>query len=263
MLGDRTIPIKDIKIKRWEPENFKLEETTRWSFQKRGNWANHTGEYRGNWPPQIPRNLILRYSEKHDVVLDPFMGGGTTLIECLLLGRNGIGIDINPFAVKLASYRIKELAEAAKQTLFELPKVLIEVRLGDARDLRFIQDETIDLICAHPPYGDTIHYTNGIQGDLSQINDIKLFCNEMKIIANELYRVLKHGKKCTVLIGDMRKNGAIIPLGFHIMQKFLKAGFKTHEVAIKDQHQCMTDQFWAGRRKFLRIAHEYLFIFEK
>lgn len=207
--------------------------------------------------------MIERYTEKHEVVLDPFVGGGTTLIECLLLNRNGIGIDINPFAVRLASHRIKELKDAAKQTLYRLPEVFIEVRQGDARDLRFIEDETIDLICAHPPYADTIPYTNGITGDLSQIYNIESFCNEMEIVAKELYRVLKYGKKCAVLIGDVRKNGRLFPLGFYTMQRFLKTGFETHEIIIKDQYQYMANEFWAGKRNFFRIAHEYLFIFKK
>ena len=52
------------------PEKFKLEDTTIWSFPERGSWATHSGKYRGNWSPYIPRNLILRYSKKKDWILD-------------------------------------------------------------------------------------------------------------------------------------------------------------------------------------------------
>jgi hypothetical protein len=62
------------------PENFKLQDTTIWSFLERGNWATHSGKYRGNWSPYIPRNIILRYSKKKDWILDQFLGSGTTLI---------------------------------------------------------------------------------------------------------------------------------------------------------------------------------------
>ena len=48
------------------PEKFKLEDTTIWSFPERGSWVTHSGKYRGNWSPYIPRNLILRYSKKND-----------------------------------------------------------------------------------------------------------------------------------------------------------------------------------------------------
>ena len=85
------------------PERFKLEDTTIWSFPERGNWATHSGKYRGNWSPYIPRNIILRYSKKKDWILYQFLGSGTTLIEAKLLGRNAIGVDINSEAVKLSN----------------------------------------------------------------------------------------------------------------------------------------------------------------
>ena len=47
---------------KYKPEQFELEETTIWSFKERGNWATHRGDYRGHCPPQVPRNLILKYT---------------------------------------------------------------------------------------------------------------------------------------------------------------------------------------------------------
>ncbi|MDT8402847.1 MAG: DNA methyltransferase, partial [Bacteroidales bacterium] len=66
----------------------------------------HKGNYRGNWSPYIPRNLILRYTDTNDTVLDQMAGSGTTLVECRLLQRNAIGIDINPGAVMVARNRL-------------------------------------------------------------------------------------------------------------------------------------------------------------
>ncbi len=70
------------RIKQLQPVGFILETTTVWSFKQRGNWATHSGEYRGNWSPYIPRNVILRYSQPNELVLDYFCGAGTTAIEC-------------------------------------------------------------------------------------------------------------------------------------------------------------------------------------
>lgn len=67
----KTVKLLDsAQIELFEPANFKLETTTVWSFEDRGKWATHKGDYRGNWPPEVPRNLILRYSEPGDIVLD-------------------------------------------------------------------------------------------------------------------------------------------------------------------------------------------------
>ena len=70
---------------KYKPEQFQLEETTIWSFKERGNWATHKGDYRGNCSPQVPRNLILKYTQERDIVLDTFCGSGTTMIETILL----------------------------------------------------------------------------------------------------------------------------------------------------------------------------------
>lgn len=123
------------KIKKFIPENFKEEKTTVWSFRHRGNWATHSGEYRGNWSPYIPRNIILKYSKPHDLVLDCFCGAGTTLIECKLLGRRSIGVDINEKAIELAK---KNLDFDFHQPLFSFYEPQLVV--GDARNLSFIEN---------------------------------------------------------------------------------------------------------------------------
>ncbi len=87
---------KKLDIRLWEPENFNLETTTIWSFPDRGDWATHSGKYRGNWSPFIPRNVILRYTKDGEIVLDQFVGSRTTLVETKLLNRKGIGVDIKP-----------------------------------------------------------------------------------------------------------------------------------------------------------------------
>ncbi|MCL1892635.1 MAG: methyltransferase domain-containing protein [Holophagaceae bacterium] len=128
--------------KKWEPDNFELEMNTVWSFPNRGNWATHDAKYRGNWSPYIPRNLLLRYSNAGDMVLDQFAGGGTTLVEAKLLNRNIIGVDINPVA----------LQRCAEKTAFDMPNTgQVYIRKGDARNLAFVPDEGIDFICTHPP----------------------------------------------------------------------------------------------------------------
>lgn len=245
-----------LAIKVWEPKNFKMETTTMWSFKDRGKWATHNGKYRGNWSPYIPRNLILRYSKEGDTVLDPFLGSGTTLIETKLLKRKGIGIDINPEAIKIA----KENLRFNKNLEYE--PIVHNI---DSRSLNVLEDNSIDLICAHPPYSNIIKYSEDIKGDLSLL-DIDDFLKEISLVAKELLRVLKKDKYCAILIGDTRRNKHMVPLGFYVMQEFLKAGFVLKENIIKEQHNCQATGFWYKKSidyNFLLIAHEYLFIFRK
>jgi len=244
------------KIKSWEPDDFKLEATTIWNFRNRGSWATHNGNYRGNWSPYIPRNVIMRYSKEGDYVLDQFVGSGTTLVETKLLHRKGIGIEINPKVIKIAQNNLNFI----KENSFE-PKIIN----GDARNLDFIKEDSIDLICTHPPYSNIIKYSNDIKEDLS-LYDIDDFLVQMIMVAEESYRVLKRNKYCALLMGDTRRKKHIIPLGFEVMKIFENSGFVLKEIIIKQQHNCKATGFWYKKSleyNFLLIAHEYLFVFRK
>lgn len=240
----------------WEPEDFELEMNTVWSFPNRGNWATHDAKYRGNWSPYIPRNLILRYSEQGNLVLDQFAGGGTTIVEAKLLNRNIIGVDVNPVALERCREKIDFERENSGETyLYQ----------GDARKLSFIEDNSVDLICTHPPYANIIQYSENIENDLSRLS-VKEFVEQMRLVASECYRVLKKGKFCTILMGDTRKNGHVIPMSFDIMKNFENCGFKLKEIIIKEQHNCKATGYWktnSVKYNFLLLAHEYLFVFTK
>lgn len=245
------------KITKWEPENFELEMTTHWSFPQRGDWATHDAKWRGNWSPYIPRNVILRYSKEGELVLDQFAGGGTTLVEAKLLNRDIIGVDVNDIALERCREKVSFEHEGATGKVY--------IRKGDARNLDFIQNESIDLICTHPPYADIIHYSEDIAEDLSLLK-IRDFLKEMEKVASESYRVLKKGKFCAVLMGDTRKKGCMIPMSFDVMKIFQDAGFTLKELIIKEQHNCKATGYWktnSVKYNFLLIAHEYLFIFKK
>lgn len=240
------------------PDTFEEEISTVWSFPVRGNWATHNSKYRGNFAPQIARNIILKYSKENDLILDPMVGSGTSLIEAKLLNRNAIGVDINPSAVEITK----------KSLIFQInTHTFQKINIGNASSLPYLTNNSIDLIILHPPYFNIIQYSKGsIKEDISNISSINLFNDEIEKIGRELYRVLKNNRYCCVLIGDTRKAQHYVPLSSFLLKRFLKIGFILKEDIIKIQHNCSFSKRWEGNARkygFHLIMHEHLFVFRK
>ena len=291
-IEDQVIKLEPVKVSRLTPSPEELTDvsTSVWSFPRRGAWATHRGDYRGNWPPQIPRALVEMFTEPGDVVLDQMVGSGTTLVEARLLGRNGIGVDISYEAVMLTLHRLYYLEDYARRLVengssgsmapflgledaeLEAARNVLgtwcRVFHGDARRLDKIGDESVDLIATHPPYFNIIKYGGGerVEGDLSRARRLEEYVAWMGEVAEECFRVLKPGKYCAVLVGDTRVHKHYVPITHYVLREFLGAGFVLKEEVVKIQHKMKsTREVWSRLRErdFLLIFHEKLFIFRK
>jgi hypothetical protein len=105
-----------------------------WTAKQRAAHSLHEISYRACFKPALPRFFIERLTEPGDVVYDPFLGRGTTLIEAALLGRVPVGCDVNPLSAVLARPRLnpprlKDVTERLEQIDFsaatELPNELL------------------------------------------------------------------------------------------------------------------------------------------
>jgi len=260
-IDGKRMPLRVCPSEKLEPEEFTLENTTVWSFPKRGEWATHkyNAGFRGNWAPQVARNLILLYSNPGNTVLDPFMGSGTTIIECKLLKRRCIGVDINYEAVMLAWSRLNFIIDG------ESPEDHVELYVGDARNLNEIDDSSVYLIATHPRYAGIIRYSSArIPGDLSETRSFNEFASEMRAVAREFMRVLKPGGHVAIMMGDTRRRRFLVPLSYRVLEAFLSEGFALREHIIKVQHNMQGTRKWIKRNDgFLLIAHEHIFVFRK
>ncbi len=254
-------------IPQWEPSTSEYSRftTTLWDVPLRGTWAVHQPTYRGNWAPQIPRALLETYTRPGDLVLDPFVGGGTTLIEAVLLGRNAIGYDVSSFALELTNARLQELSRSAdRHSLYGLPQVNVEARFGDARILEGITAASIDFVCTHPPYGDALQYSHNDTADLSLIKDPRLFLEALEACGRRFFQVLKPSAVCALLIGDLRHAGILHPFGFETFARFQAIGFIGENIIIKSQNKDRSTEFYFRDSPLsLRLAHEYLLVFRK
>jgi hypothetical protein len=122
-----------------------------WTAKQRQANSLHEISYRACFKPQLPRFFIERLTQLGDIVYDPFMGRGTTLLEAALLGRTPAGCDVNPLSLTLVRPRLHP------PTLDEVAARLKEIPLvGDAEApddlLVFYHPETLRQIVALKKY---------------------------------------------------------------------------------------------------------------
>ncbi|KAI8912526.1 hypothetical protein EDD86DRAFT_201604 [Gorgonomyces haynaldii] len=228
-------------------------------------WATHTGsDYHGSWVPQIPRWSLKRYTSIGERILSNFIGRGTDGTEALLLERRLVGIDVNPASVALA----------IRNTSFTFPKSIQQaihqpiIVMGDARQLHgdLFADESYDHVLSHPPYKDCVNYSTLIEGDLSRYSDMQAFQDQMQLVAQESWRVLKPHKRLTLGIGDNRRDCYFQPVSFQTIWTYIENGFELEELIVKRQRHTTASAlgtYLCYTYDFLKFTHEFVAILRK
>ncbi|OGU65143.1 MAG: DNA methyltransferase [Ignavibacteria bacterium RBG_16_36_9] len=258
--------INDLNLNRWKEYDDIITDSL-WIFDKRDTSGMHKAGYWGNFIPQIPNQLLRRYTKKGEWVFDPFLGSGTTLIECKRLGRNGIGIELNKQVAKATEENIKK-----EKNPFNVTTKVIQ---GNSGTINYksvskkLKVESFQFMIMHPPYWDIIRFSNN-KDDLSNAKSTESFLGMFRKIIDNTYPILDRGRYCAVIIGDKYSAGEWIPLGFYVMQEMMKKGFKLKSTIIKnfDQTTAKRNQkeLWRYRALaggFYIFKHEYIFLFQK
>ena len=259
--------INDINLRRWQ-EYDDVWTDSLWVMGRRDSSGAHKGWYWGNFVPQIPRQMMLRYTKAGDWVLDGFVGSGTTLIECRRLGRNGVGIELN-----------HEVARAARRLVSKEANptgVLTEVFEADSSrvDMKSIMQrlrvKAVQLLILHPPYHDIIRFSED-PGDLSNAADVDAFIGRFSACVGNLAPFLEAGRYMALIIGDKYSQGEWVPLGFLCMKEVLGRGdFILRSIIVKNfeetrgkRRQTSLWRYRALAGGFYVFKHEYVFLFLK
>ncbi len=267
--------------------------------------------YKGKFHPQMIRALLnIINIKKGELLLDPFVGSGTAILEAQLLGINGIGIDISPLCVLISKVKTesidvldeikkyqkfylykkdgKETADERVKNFYKVAEMMahsdrsrrgknfetshindalkmlasvedyykvkqqLKLKLGktkiiqgDTRKIK-LKNESVDGIITSPPYSIALNYVandaHSLQAlgyDLNQIkedfigvrgtglNKFKLYDKDMEKAYSEMYRVMKRGKYCVVIIGNVTFQGQEIDTTQNVVKCCEKNGFKT------------------------------------
>lgn len=262
----KTGSINDINLNRWK-EYRDINTDSLWILDRRDNSGVHSAQYWGNFVPQIPSQLMKRYTKQGDWVLDTFSGMGTTLIESQRMGRNGVGIELQ-----------SQIAEQSGQLLEAEPNlygVHNRVVVGDSTRLDYRQvlkeagAKSAQLVIMHPPYFDIIKFSED-SADLSNAPTIEDFLEMMGQVVDRAGAVLDRGRYLALVIGDKFAKGEWVPLGFMTMNEVQKRGFQLKSIIVKNfEHTAAKrnqQELWKYRALlggFYIFKHEYIFLFKK
>ena len=255
----------DLDPKKWK-EYKDINIDSLWIIDRRDNSGVHSGDYHGNFVPQLPRQLLMRYTKRGDWILDPFMGSGTSLIEAQRMGRNAIGIELQ-LDIALKAYRRIQIECQADS--------IIKVVAGDSRTLNMtklmenVGIEKVQFVIMHPPYWDIIRFSDD-EKDLSNSATLEEFLKLFGDIIDNTTQYPQKGRYCACVVGDKYANSQVIPLGFYCMNKFLEKGFLLKAILVKNlgetKGKAGKQEIWRYRAinsDFYIFRHEYIFIFKK
>ncbi len=240
-------------------------------FNGRDRQNGHQYDYHGNCVPQILTQLVTRYTKQDEIVLDLFLGSGTSAIEAVNLNRRAIGVELKP---EMAAYVREKLKEQGKASD-------VEVINGDSskgdwtgkaikRALKKFDVAQAQFLFLHPPYADIIRFSES-EDDLSNAESTEAFLDQFEQVCRLGYEMLAPGRFAGLVIGDKYAAGELIPLGFYCMERMNRAGFKTKSIIVKnisgnEKAKGRMNNLWRYRALvggFYIFKHEYVMLFYK
>lgn len=218
--------------------------------------------------------LIKFFTKKDQVVLDPFVGIGSTLKACVLEGRRGIGIELNKKYVKLSKDRLKEEVTNVNQQKEQ------KILTGDARTvLRKLESDSIDFIVTSPPYWNILHkkdhkvkqerdkydldtkYSEDPK-DLGNIDDYQTFLDELSKIFGEGARVLKKSKYMAIVVSDFRDKSQYIMFHADLAKRLYDFGLEMRGLKVLYQRHKQIFPYGYPYAYVPNIHNQYILILQ-
>ncbi len=201
-----------------------VEATTFWDFprQSYGLTPKGNNKYAGVTPALIIYNLVWRYTDVGDLVVDPMAGSGTTIDVC------------------------KE--EKRKVIAYDIRSIRPDIIKNDARSIP-LPDSSADLVFIDSPYGDNIKYNEEPDNIGNISSESEEFYDELEKVMKESHRILKEGKALGWLIGDQWVKKKFTPVGFKIYERVCRHFEPVDIICVSRRGQSSNTGVWQNRAR--------------
>ncbi len=262
--AERSTYFSDINLLRWKEYSDIITDSL-WILDRRNSDPQNLAWYWGNFVPQIPKQLLLRYTKSNEWVLDPFCGSGTTIVEAKKIGRNSLGIELNGSVAEKAAEFASRAGGNSKAIIVQGDSAKLDIKNAMER----YGIETFSFMILHPPYHDIIKFSDDKE-DLSNARTVNEFLAMLENVIDNVVPYLQKKRFIAMVIGDKYAGGEWIPLGFMSMNLMLKRRFRLKSIIVKNfdytKAKQKNSELWRYRALaggFYIFKHEYIMIFQK
>jgi hypothetical protein len=264
---ERRLPYSDIDLTRWR-EYEHIWTDSLWLIDARDRTGGHQLDYHGNFVPQIATQTYLRYTREDEVVLDLFLGSGTSAIEAVRLNRRFVGVELNPDLVDYVRRKIPADLLDRRVHILQGDSTQEETARRVREVLGTMGADRAHLLILHPPYHDIIRFSD-LSADLSNAPDLETFLDRFEAVARHGFDLLAPGRFAVLIIGDKYAQGELVPLGFYCMERCGRVGFRPKAIVVKnitgnERGKGKRTNLWRYRALaggYYIFKHEYVMIF--
>ena len=222
-----------------------------WQFNYERRDVRDKQVHPATFPISLARRVIDLFTHEGELVLDPFVGSGTTLLAAQDAGRNAVGFDLHEGYVTLTEDRLSKDA----QPLFNGSKQI--AISDDARNAsEYLEPETVKFMFTSPPYANLLNRPrlnksrrthdrkNGQYLRVEQYSqdprdlgllELEPYCSEMAAIFEKLLPLLKPGGHCVIDIPDMWWENQRITLHIGLVEALRGVGYELRNIIIWDR----------------------------
>jgi DNA modification methylase len=220
-----------------------------WQFFYEGRDIRDKDVHPAVYPIALATKVIKLFTHEGELVLDPFLGSGTTLVTAHDLNRNAIGFDINEKYINLSKQRLSQ------EQLFTNTRQIV-VR-DDARNIsEYLEPGTVSLVLTSPPYANLLNrarFNKSRRGNLRQNKQylrveqysqdqrdlgtlsIEQYTEEMRKIFSGILPLLRLKAHCVINVADMWWENQRVPIHIWIVQAMQQAGYELRNTIIWDR----------------------------